>query len=118
MNFEDTDFRLEVLDLYKKMSKFAFDHLKAIVEEHGYFPNLPLKDLVENLNLDFITGEKEIDVYKVIIDGKELIAKTTEKIRLDLFMRADISVIFNSVIISKLILERKSAATAPLNDSV
>ena len=46
----DETFRLEVLELYKKMSKFAFDHLKAIVEEHSYFPELSLKNLIENLN--------------------------------------------------------------------
>ena len=68
----DEDFYNEVLNLYRKMPRFAFDHLQAIVDEYLMFPNMEFKDILEILNLDFITGIKEINIDKVFINGTEV----------------------------------------------
>jgi len=94
----DEDFKRELIELYKKMPKFAFDHLKAIVDEYLLFPNLTLEEIVDNLNLDFITGSKKIVIQEVEYNGKGYPVSKSEELELDLFMntimklRVDITV--------------------------
>ena len=67
----DEDFYKEVIELYKRMPRFAFDHLQAIVDEYLTFPELSLKEILEILNLDFITGNKMVIPNKVLINAIE-----------------------------------------------
>jgi len=82
----DIKFTRDVVALYKQMPKFAFDHLKAIVEEHQMHPELSLKEILEYLNLDFITGNKELEISTVIFKGKELDIIESDKVVLDAFI--------------------------------
>ena len=67
----DEDFYNDVLSLYKRMPKFTFDHLQAIVDEYIMFPDLEFKQILEVLNLDFITGTKVIKPTKFMLDKTE-----------------------------------------------
>ena len=67
----DEDFYNDVINLYKRMPKFAFDHLQAIVDEYLMFPDLDFKEILEVLNLDFITGTKIVKPTKFMLDKIE-----------------------------------------------
>jgi len=88
----DEDFKKELIELYKKMPKFAFDHLKAIVDEYLLFPNLTLEEIVNNLNLDFISGSKKVVIQEVEYKGKGYPVSNSEELDLDLFMNTNLKI--------------------------
>ena len=67
----DEDFYNDVINLYKRMPKFTFDHLQAIVDEYLTFPDMEFKEILEVLNLDFITGTKIVKPTKFMLDKIE-----------------------------------------------
>jgi hypothetical protein len=74
----DKKFYEKLLKLYKSVTVFSFDHLKAIVEEHKEHPDLDIKDLVSILNLDVGDERKVIKLAKVDVVDEKLKEKIKE----------------------------------------
>lgn len=66
-----SDFYDDLLDAYRGLVTFTIDHLKAIVEEHISNRDMKLKELLELLNLDFISGNDILKLYKLEEIGDE-----------------------------------------------
>jgi hypothetical protein len=66
----DEKFYKDLLRLYKRLTVFSFDHLKAIVEEHLDNPDMPLKEIVELLNLE-VGNDLILKATKVTYNGDD-----------------------------------------------
>ena len=66
------EFKKNLMDLYRSVTNFTFDHLIAIVNEHLAEPDIEFKELIGLLNLENFTKGKVL-IFKSIklIDSKE-----------------------------------------------
>jgi hypothetical protein len=55
----------DLLQVYKKATKFNFDQLKSVVEEHLDYPDLPLSELISILNVISLRHEITYTISKV-----------------------------------------------------
>lgn len=75
----NSDFYDDLMDAYRSLVTFTFDHLKAIVEEHMANRDMKLKELLELLNLDFISGNDILKLGKLeVLDDDKKVVKELE----------------------------------------
>ena len=80
----------ELLKDYDGLTVFTFDHLKALLTEHKFFPDMSFKQIVEYLNLEFMSGvktlklvsyrykDKNIPIEDVIVRPKKVLLSLIE----------------------------------------
>ena len=69
-NVEDKFYK-DLIDAYKTIVLFQFDHLEAIVTEHLDNPDIEFKELVKLLNLEDISGTKTLAFKEIFKIGEE-----------------------------------------------
>ncbi len=71
----DSKFKEDVLRVYEKSTRFTFDYLKALVEEHKLFPDMKFEEMSRYLNIDEIRTE----FYVIITDAFKVDDKGNKK---------------------------------------
>lgn len=76
-------FKDAMLSKYKSAMTFTFDHLKALVAEHKDYPDEPIDEMLEILNVDIFTKTKKYfltEVYEVLEEKDEKGEKKLKKV--------------------------------------
>jgi len=66
-----------ILELYSKAVKFTFDHLDSLVSEHISYPDMPVEELLEMLNLDDLINDSKYRVIRVLELSTKITWNTT-----------------------------------------
>jgi len=66
----------DLLKFYRKASRFTFDYLKALVEEHLLFPDKDFEDLIKFMNIDELKVNYVLKVTDIeVTDDKNQVLK-------------------------------------------